>query len=149
MQAFERNPNLISIAFESMVSHLRNHQGRDSQSNAANSHWSGLADDLQKLGVDKQTCDALVSWASSRPEVPSPLRIRVLHPMERELLTTEAFNDLLELYRLGLLLPQQVENVIENCAYLPSLPAPKEQVRKLALRVFSEQFLNMGFGASH
>jgi Protein of unknown function (DUF494) len=108
-----------------------------------------LTDDLHRLGLDKRLSDAWVSWISSREKPTGPIRIRMLHPMERELISLEAFNDLLELHRLGVLSPTQVENVIENCAYLPSLPAGSDQVRTLALRVFADQFQAQGYGPSH
>jgi len=127
-----------------MVSHIKAHKA-----DPALPLWQGLADDLHRLGMDKQSSDALISWASTRPRDDNSLRIRLLHPMEKELLSPESFNDLLELYRLGVLTSGQMENVMENCAYLPSLPAERSQVRKLALRIFADQFQSQGFGPSH
>ena len=141
----EANPQLLHQAFDSMLMHLRHRQER----NPGATEWQPLADDLHRLGLEKSLSDAWVSWASSREAPKGALRIRLLHPMERELITLEAFNDLLELIRLGVLNPLQLENVIDNCTYLPSLPAGKEQVRKLALRVFADQFQSQGYGPSH
>lgn len=113
--------------------------------------WTRLAEDLRRLGLDKTTADALVSWANSQAEHSrqSPVKIRVLHPMEREFISVAAYDYLLDLYRLGLLDPNSLETLLENCAYLTSLPASKEQVQKLALRSFAEALESAGLGSSH
>ncbi|GEM_PF-2070181 len=113
--------------------------------------WDRLAADLNRLGLNKTTADALVSWATSQAEQSrqSPVKIRVLHPMEREFISVEAYDYLLELYRLGLIGPPQLENLIENCAFLTSLPATREQIGKMALRAFSENLELQGLGSSH
>jgi len=145
MTLLEANPQLLNQAFDSMLVHLRHHRAQAGSSR----EWQPLADALGRLGLDKRVSDAWVSWASSQNTPPVPLRIRLLHPMEKELITPEAFDDLLELVRLGVIHSMQLENVIENCAYLPTLPAGREQVRQLALRIFSEQFQAQGYGPSH
>lgn len=161
---FDANTPLMHQAFDSMVMHLRSMQVKawpKSFSKVASDaapalgevtlaqEWQPLADDLHRLGLDKRQSDAWVSWLSMREVQAGPVRLRLLHPMERELITLEAFDDLLELSRLGILSALQFENVLENCAYLPTLPAGKEQVRKLALRLIAEQFQSQGFGPSH
>ncbi|MDB5049759.1 MAG: hypothetical protein JWO30_2830 [Fibrobacteres bacterium] len=113
--------------------------------------WDSLAADLNRLGLHKTTADALVSWAASQAEQSrqSPVKIRVLHPMEREFISVEAYDYLLELYRLGLIGPPQLEQLIENCAFLTSLPATREQIGKMALRAFAENLELQGLGSSH
>jgi hypothetical protein len=120
-------------------------------SSADSPQWNSLAADLHRLGLNKTTADALVSWATSQAEQSrqSPVKIRVLHPMEREFISVEAYDYLLELYRLGLIGPPQLENLIENCAFLTSLPATREQIGKMALRAFSEHLELQGLGSSH
>jgi hypothetical protein len=117
----------------------------------ASPEWDSLAADLQRLGLNKTTADALVSWASSQAEQirQSPVKIRVLHPMEREFISIDAYDYLLELYRLGLIGPPQLENLIENCAYLTNLPASRDAIAKMALRAFSENLELQGLGSSH
>jgi hypothetical protein len=152
---FDSNPQLMHQAFDSMVMHLRSLQDRHGPKTGTTAsiremqEWQPLADDLHRIGLEKRQSDAWLSWVSMRDGQARPHRIRLLHPMERELITLDAFDDLLELSRLGVLSPLQVENVIENCAYMPSLPVGKDQVRKLALRIFAEQFQSQGFGPSH
>jgi hypothetical protein len=94
--------------------------------------WDNLAADLHRMGLNKTTADALVSWAASQAEQSrqSPVKIRVLH-------------------RLGLIGPPQLEQLIENCAFLTSLPATREQIGKMALRAFSENLEIQGLGSSH
>ena len=117
----------------------------------ASPQWDSLAADLHRLGLNKTTADALISWATSQAEQSrqSPVKIRVLHPMEREFISVEAYDYLLELYRLGLIGPPQLENLIENCAFLTSLPATREQIGKMALRAFTETLEVQGLGSSH
>jgi hypothetical protein len=116
-----------------------------------NPAWEHLAQDLRHMGLDKTTADALVSWATSQAEQSrqSPVKIRVLHPMEREFISVEAYDYILELYRLGLMDSNSMETLLENCAFLTSLPASKEQVQKMALRSFSEALESAGLGQSH
>ena len=118
---------------------------------SGSSQWDSLAADLHRLGLNKTTADTLVSWATGQAEQSrqSPVKIRVLHPMEREFISVDAYDYLLELYRLGLIGPPQLENLIENCAFLTSLPATREQIGKMALRAFSENLEVQGLGSSH
>jgi hypothetical protein len=92
-----------------------------------------------------------VSWADSQAEQSrqSPLRVRVLHPMEREFISVAAYDYLLERYRLGLLGSLQVERFSVGCAYLVTLPASRDQVQKMVLRFFSESVDSQGLGTSH
>jgi hypothetical protein len=117
----------------------------------ASPQWDSLAADLHRLGLNKTTADVLVSWATSQAELSrqSPVKIRVLHPMEREFISVDAYDYLLELYRLGLIGPPQLENLIENCAFLTSLPATRDQIGKMALRAFAENLELQGLGSSH
>lgn len=117
----------------------------------SSAQWDSLAADLHRLGLNKTTADALVSWATGQAEQSrqSPVKIRVLHPMEREFISVDAYDYLLELYRLGLIGPPQLENLIENCAFLTSLPATRDQIGKMALRAFTENLESQGLGSSH
>lgn len=149
------NPQLQSQIFASLVLHMQaERRGAPSARAAVGSRpapWDALAGDLRKLGLSKTTADSLVSWAMSQAEQSrtSPAKIRILHPMEREFISVEAYDYLLELYRLGLIGPPQLEMLIENCAFLTSLPATREQVAKMALRAFAENLEMQGPGTSH
>jgi hypothetical protein len=155
------NPQLQSKIFDSLLLHMKAERkgahfvppaaGVKRPANTPPSQWDGLAEDLQRLGLNKTTADALVSWATSQAEQSrtSPVKIRVLHPMEREFISIEAYDYLLELYRLGLIGPPQLEMLIENCAFLTSLPATRVQISKMALRTFTENLELQGLGSSH
>ncbi|MEO6095740.1 MAG: DUF494 family protein [Fibrobacteria bacterium] len=162
------NPQLQSKIFDSLLLHMkeerkapamvrgaapRNKPARAAAASpsASSPQWNSLAADLNRLGLNKTTADVLVSWASSQAEQSrhSPVKIRVLHPMEREFISVEAYDYLLELYRLGLIGPPQLENLIENCAFLTSLPATRAQIGKMALRAFTEHLELQGLGSSH
>jgi hypothetical protein len=164
----ELNPQLQSKVFDSLLLHMqadRKHPaaGSAGSSSAARRRaarpasrvgspaWEHLALDLRRLGLDKTTTDALVSWANTQAQQSrrSPVKIRVLHPMEREFISVAAYDYILELYRLGLMDSNSMETLLENCAFLTNLPASKEQVQKMALRSFSEALDSAGLGQSH
>jgi hypothetical protein len=121
------------------------------ESLSATRRWSALAGDLTALGLDRSTRDALLGWADSMASqsLSEPLRARLLHPMEREMLTTESYGTLLDIYRLGLLGILGFEQVLEHCAALTRLPASREQVEILIQRVLSESITAQGFGTAH
>jgi hypothetical protein len=149
------NPQLQSQIFASLVLHMQAERRSAPSARAAvgsrPAPWDALAEDLRKLGLSKTWADSLVSWAMSQAEQSrtSPAKIRILHPMEREFISVDAYDYLLELYRLGLIGPPQLEMLIENCAFLTSLPATREQVAKMALRAFAENLEMQGLGSSH
>jgi hypothetical protein len=145
------NSQLQSRIFDSLVLHMKAERSRPRPSHAGSPAWESLASDLRDLGLEKTLADALVSWANAQAEQSrhSPLKIRILHPMEKEFISTEAYDHLLELYRLGLLGPLLLEQVIESCAFLTSLPASKEQIQKMVLRAFTESLEEQGLGSSH
>lgn len=165
----ELNPQLQSKVFDSLLLHMQAERkiapaakGRPGRGAAKvkaarelslskNPAWENLANDLLHLGLDKTTADALVSWATAQAEQSrqTPAKIRVLHPMEREFISVEAYDYVLELYRLGLMDSNSMETLLENCAFLTSLPASKTQVQKMALRSFSEALESAGLGQSH
>jgi hypothetical protein len=143
-----------SKIFDSLLLHMKAERRRAPAPSAAaksRTPWDGLAADLRKLGLSEIQANALVSWATSQAEQSrsTPAKIRLLHPMEREFISVEAYDYLLELYRLGLIGPPQLEMLIENCAFLLSLPATREQVAKMALRAFTELLEMQGLGSCH
>jgi hypothetical protein len=113
--------------------------------------WTALAGDLTALGLDKATRDILLGWADSRASQArsEPLKLRLLHPLERDLLTSEAYGYMLDVYRLGLLGILGFEQVLEMSATLTQLPATREQVEILTQRVLSESISAQGFGTAH
>lgn len=142
------------IAREKMASRAKGGSekpGKDPLPLTVSPQWERLAADLGRLGLPKTMADALVSWASAQAAQSrqTPVKIRVLHPMEREFISVDAYDYLLELYRLGLVGPPQLEQLIENCAFLTSLPATRAQIGKMALRAFSENLEIQGLGSSH
>jgi hypothetical protein len=148
------NPQVQSKIFDSLLLHMKAERRLAPAPAAAGGRaapWDGLAADLRKLGLTKTQSDALVSWATSQAEQSraTPAKIRILHPMEREFISVDAYDYLLELYRLGLIGPPQLEMLIENCAFLLSLPATRDQVSKMAVRAFTELLEMQGLGSSH
>ena len=147
----EINPQLQSKIFDSLLLHMKAERAGAPSTRISAPAWANLASDLRRIGLSKTTADALIFWANTQAEQSrqSPVKIRVLHPMEREFISVEAYDYLLELYRLGLIGPPQLEMLIENCAFLTSLPATREQIQKMVLRSFSESLEAQGLGVSH
>ncbi len=147
----EINPQLQSKIFASLLLHMKAERAGSHTSVISAPAWAKLASDLHGIGLNKTIADALIFWANSQAEQSrqTPVKIRVLHPMEREFISVDAYDYLLELYRLGLIGPPQLEMLIENCAFLTSLPATREQIQKMVLRSFSESLENQGLGVSH
>jgi hypothetical protein len=149
------NPQLQSQIFASLLLHMKAERRRapyaSSDAGKRPTPWDGLAKDLLKLGLSKTAADTLVSWATTQSEQSrsTPAKIRILHPMEREFISVDAYDYLLDLYRLGVIGPPQLEMLIENCAFLTSLPATREQVARMALRAFAENLEAQGLGSSH
>ncbi len=113
--------------------------------------WTALADDLGRLGLDKNARAGLLGWAETlaAQRGRTPLRVRLLHPMEREMLTVEGYGRLLELYRIGLLDGPALEQILDQCAGLTQLPATAAQIQVLAQRLLSESISAQGFGLPH
>lgn len=113
--------------------------------------WAELNESLKTLGLSQSIRDALIVWAE--PHATNwrkfPLKIRLLHPMEKELLSPEAYGYLLELYRLNLIEYPLMEAIIEQCGGLIRLPATREQVQALVHQTLSEEMASQGFGLSH
>ena len=113
--------------------------------------WNALSGDLKALGLGNSARDALLGWADAvaSKALHEPLRMRLLHPMELEMLTTEAYGYLLDLYRLGLLGISGLEQVLELCASLTRLPAQREQIEFLARKILSDDIAARGYGTAH
>ena len=147
----EINPSLQSQVFDSLVLHMKAGRNRPDRSLAAEMAWKSLATDLRRMGLEQTVTDALVTWANNQSDQSrrAELRIRMLHPMEREFISMEAYDHMLELLRLGLINQMQMEQLIENCAFLTNLPAGKAQIQKMVLRFFVESLDAQGLGRSH
>lgn len=150
MLMLQQNP-LWPQAFGALHSHFKSWWEQSAGAPPDKNGWTALAGDLKRLGMEKTTRDGLLGWAEFQASQwgKTPLRVRVLHPMEREMLTVEGYDRLLELYRLGLLGGPDLEQVLEQCANLTRLPATPDQIQALVHRVLSENIAAQGFGLSH
>jgi hypothetical protein len=146
----QHNP-LWPSAFGALQAHFQRWRSESPLAAPGARRWKALEGDLTALGLDKATRDALMGWADAKLSQArsEPLRVRLLHPMEREMLTTDAYGALLDLYRSGLLEISGFEQVLELCAGLSRLPASREQIEILARRVLSENIVNQGLGTAH
>ena len=110
---------------------------------------TSVKDPFSRIGGEQGVRKLVDRFYDLMDSLPEAREIRVLHPMEREFISIEAYDYLLELYRLGLIGPPQLEILIENCAFLTSLPATRAQISKMALRAFTENLELQGLGSSH
>ncbi|MFQ6091256.1 MAG: DUF494 family protein [bacterium] len=85
-----------------------------------------LSEKLRRQGFSKMELDAALSWLTDRlrvqgfgsKECPSSVQsVRVLHPVERMVLTPEAYGYLLHLENVGLIDKDQMEAVIEKAIF--------------------------------
>ncbi len=146
--------SLNSQALDALVFHMKAMQPEQyghTYSTKGNKGWADLSQALTQQGLGKKSADALISWANiqSVQNQKLPLRMRVLHPMEREFISLPAYNYLLELYAMGLLSMMQMEQVIEHCAFHPALPVTLIDLKKIILRLFSEHLQSQGLQSSH
>ncbi len=133
------NPHLHTKILDCLLLHMRN------------GHWEAMATDLLSIGVAKTQADALLSWASDRSSGArgKPAMMRMLHPMEREFLSSDAYSYLLDLQHLGLLDYHQLEQIIESCAMHTSLPVSRSQLIQVTLKLLGEQIDAQCVGQSH
>ena len=136
----EISPQLQAKVFDSVVLCLR----------SGPKPWGKLSVALRGLGLDKPVADAVLFWANTQAESSgqTPVKIRILHPMEKEFISVEAYDYFLDLLRLGLIGPMQMEQLIEGCAFMTVLPVNREQARSLASKSFWEGFAAQGLGTS-
>ena len=143
--------SLNSQTLDALVFHLKAMQPVRYGSKSGHNGWEALASELSAQGLGKATADALISWANleSTENQKQPIRLRVLHPMEREFISMDAYTYMLELYAMGLLSMIQLEGVIENCAFYPNLPVTVPDLKKMLLHLFSENLRSQGLESSH
>jgi hypothetical protein len=125
---------------------LANHfKGMPASQEGKKGDWKSLSDSLLGLGLGAKECNGWLTWAHSRTQDDARYSLRLLHPMERALVTLEAEGFLLDAARTRLISADQVEQVLETCATLPHLPAGGLQVRSIVSKLLSREIEREGF----
>lgn len=107
--------------------------------------WKALSESLIRLGVGARERNGWISWAHARSRPDTFYSIRLLHPMEKALVDSQAESFLLDAVRTRLVTPDQLEQVLETCATLPHLPAGGVQVRSIVSKLLSREMEQEGF----
>ena len=111
--------------FRSSRELLRGHFTRGEELGA----WEKFAQDLQENGICEKKVQGLV--AALHHHLASALlspRIRILHPVEEEVLSTEAWGLLIETISLGMIENQNAEEILEQVAQKGRLPIGRDHL---------------------
>ncbi len=113
--------------------------------------WELLHKDLKDIGLSSQTADAFTFWASETLDAiqkeKSPYR--VLHEMEKELITKEAYGCMLEAIRLGFIETSQTEFLLEEMAIRENLPISLHTMKRTLVKNWFAKLVNSGILKSH
>ncbi|RKY64697.1 MAG: hypothetical protein DRQ08_07160 [Candidatus Latescibacterota bacterium] len=96
-----------------------------------------LSDDLRRQGYTENEISAALSWLFERLEEGRRWEgttysgVRVLHEVERRVLSPEAYGYLLQLRALGLITPGQMEATIERAIMTGAGRVDKEDIKAL------------------
>ena len=97
-----------------------------------------LTDDLIGLGYTKQEIESALFWFYNRLEVRKTISFikeietksfRVLHDVERSILTSEAYGYLIELRQLGILSLVEMDRIIEKAVLLGGHKVTVEEIK--------------------
>lgn len=124
--------------------------GFRNKSNNSSNHWRGLEKNLYEIGITRSLVDVLVFWASTQSAQAGkrPPKLRVMHPLEREIIKPEAYGFLLSLGSIGMFNILQIENVLDECATTPTLPITVDHIIQASLKILIRQFRNFSIRCS-
>ncbi len=113
--------------------------------------WELLHNDLKKIGLNSQIADAFISWASTSLDAihKGKFPYRVLHEMEKELITKEAYGCMLEAIRLGFIETTQTEFLLEEMALRENLPISLHTMKRTLVKNWFTKLVNSGILKSH
>jgi hypothetical protein len=116
--------NLQKIqVLNSSVAFLQEHQGKPQ----SRMPWSALQKSLAKYGLNPvEPFLSLLFHSQTNP--PSKL-VRVLHELEKTMITTEAYGLLIEFLRLGLLGAAESEELLEKIVQQGLLPIDNDMLK--------------------
>ncbi|MGL1901174.1 MAG: hypothetical protein OCC49_03480 [Fibrobacterales bacterium] len=98
--------------------------------------WGELNDSLAALKIPRSTIDVFTFWASGTLEYIHDKKFpyRVLHDMEKELISPEAYGFMLESIRLGFIETTQTEFLLEEMALKEHLPISHSVIQKTMIK---------------
>jgi|Deesub1362B_J571_1020462.scaffolds.fasta_scaffold03201_2 Smg protein len=106
----------------------------------------GISKELQELGYTENEINAAFSWLFERMEAqkgkslmpeaePNDQSFRVLHEVEKMVLTPAAYGYLLQLRQLGLINQTEMEQIIERAMMLGAAPVDVMDIRSIVASV--------------
>ncbi|MGL1936792.1 MAG: hypothetical protein OCD01_17320 [Fibrobacterales bacterium] len=102
----------------------------------ANAPWDELTGSLSALDIPQSTIDVFSFWASGTLEYihSKTFPYRVLHDMEKELISPEAYGFMLESIRLGFIETTQTEFLLEEMALKEHLPISLSVIKRTMVK---------------
>ncbi len=91
--------------------------------------WKRLEEELKKSGLDEMRIRGITAALHAHIAHSSEHKpIRLLHPVEKEVISTEAWGVLIEAIHLGMIENQAVDEMLEQIAQWGRLPIKKESI---------------------
>ena len=117
----------------------------------AETPWDSLRQSLHAFGVSQSQIDVFLFWASGTLNhiKNKTFPYRVLHDMEKELISQEAYGFMLESIRLGFIEPPQTEFLLEELAIKEHLPLSQAVMKKTLIKNWVKTLNDTGIKSSH
>ncbi len=144
----ELNTPEQTLLLDTLVTHMKTEVGAHSKDP---NHWREFFHKLKPLGLTGSKRDTIAFWATSQSRKvkrTSP-KIRLVHPMEAEILTPEAYGYLLELCHIGLLHGSDFDLVLEEASGTAQLPVDRDNIKNIVIRILARLFSEYDLSVSH
>ena len=112
---------------------------------------------LQKLGYTKAEISTAFSWLVDRVEFPDKftqidystdnMSFRVLHDVEKELFTTEAWGELIQLNTLGIVTNEHIEQLIEKTIMSGIIQIDSSHLKRFVANILFHAHVNDSMGS--
>ena len=109
-------------------------------------NWKPMVKSLEEDGIPASRANAVVYWASNYVEVNrmKSSSHRILHEMEKDLITSEAYGVMLEALSLGLIESNQTEFLLEEIAIKEDLPISVGAMKNMLINTWFNNFKKSG-----
>jgi hypothetical protein len=110
--------------------------------------WNRFREELQKGGYEETFRNAVLLWTMENlaHHRKDHFRYRILHEMEKEIITPEAYGLLIKSMHLGIIDLMQSEFIIEDAASRENHPVSYESIRNLITRSWLHNIERSGTG---
>ena len=109
-------------------------------------NWKPMVKSLEADGIPVSRANAVVCWASNYVEANrfKSSSNRILHEMEKDLITAEAYGVMLETLSLGLIESSQTEFLLEEIAIKEDLPITVGAMKNMLVNTWFSNFKKSG-----